>query len=121
MGENDMDWKNNKLVCVVVVVFVLNLLFFISYQSIVNRVTNAVINKIQKEYSPSPYGPGLDPDKLTPSSKTLYEELQQRQGNKKVYQEEVQSDMPHPEMVLSQDFSKNKWRSEWEKERGAGE
>lgn len=31
---------------------------------LVNKVADRVILKLQKEYSPSPYGPGLDPDKI---------------------------------------------------------
>lgn len=34
------------------------------------KVANRVIVKLQKEYSPSPYGPGMDPDKLNPPPKT---------------------------------------------------
>jgi hypothetical protein len=30
------------------------------------RITNKVIQKLQKEYGPSPYGPGFDPDKIGP-------------------------------------------------------
>ena len=30
----------------------------------VNKVADRVIQRLQKEYSPSPYGPGLDPDKI---------------------------------------------------------
>jgi hypothetical protein len=29
-----------------------------------NEISDVVIKKLQKDYSPSPYGPGLDPDKI---------------------------------------------------------
>ena len=32
----------------------------------VDKIADRVIQKLQKEYSPSPYGPGIDPDKLDP-------------------------------------------------------
>jgi hypothetical protein len=28
------------------------------------NIADVVIKKLQKEYSPSPYGPGIDPDKI---------------------------------------------------------
>jgi len=28
------------------------------------NIADIVIKKLQKEYSPSPYGPGIDPDKI---------------------------------------------------------
>jgi len=31
---------------------------------IIDKVADRVIQKLQKEYSPSPYGPGVDPDKI---------------------------------------------------------
>jgi len=31
---------------------------------LVDKVADKVIEKLEKPYSPSPYGPGLDPDKL---------------------------------------------------------
>lgn len=33
---------------------------------VIDRVTNKVMERLQKEYSPSPYGPGFDPDKVPP-------------------------------------------------------
>lgn len=30
----------------------------------VDKISDKVIEKLQKDYSPSPYGPGIDPDKL---------------------------------------------------------
>jgi hypothetical protein len=33
---------------------------------LVDKVANKVIERLQKDYSPSPYGPGFDPDKVTP-------------------------------------------------------
>lgn len=30
----------------------------------VDRVADVVVEKLKKDYSPSPYGPGIDPDKI---------------------------------------------------------
>jgi hypothetical protein len=29
-----------------------------------DQIADAVVKKLQKQYSPSPYGPGIDPDKI---------------------------------------------------------
>lgn len=29
-----------------------------------DKIADAVVKKLQKEYCPSPYGPGIDPDKI---------------------------------------------------------
>lgn len=31
---------------------------------LIDRIADRVIQKLQKDYSPSPYGPGIDPDRL---------------------------------------------------------
>jgi hypothetical protein len=40
------------------------LLLVLAEDTFVNYITNKVVEKLQKEYSPSPYGPGFDPDKI---------------------------------------------------------
>lgn len=47
-------------------IFIVVLMLCVSFggNAIVDKVANKVIEKLQKEYSPSPYGPGIDPDKL---------------------------------------------------------
>lgn len=55
---------NNKLVYVFVALTVLLLVFGLGTKVFVDKVADRVIQKLQKDYSPSPYGPGIDPDKL---------------------------------------------------------
>lgn len=55
---------NNKLVYVFVALTVLLLIFGLGTKVFVDKVADRVIQKLQKDYSPSPYGPGIDPDKL---------------------------------------------------------
>lgn len=72
--------SNNKLLvslAVVACVFAGSLLSFGFYKIVVSGATKAVINNLQKSYSPSPYSPGFDPDKVNPDalrqpSKELY-------------------------------------------------
>jgi hypothetical protein len=63
-----MDWKNNKWVWIIVGVTIFNVVLFGMSELIVRRTTNKVIERLQKEYSPSPYGPGVDPDKVNPDA-----------------------------------------------------
>ena len=62
------DLKNNKMVWVVAIFTVLNLAFFFGSKFVINKTADKVIEKLQKEYSPSPYGPGIDPDKVDPDA-----------------------------------------------------
>lgn len=60
MNNND----NNKLLWIVIGLTVVMLVVGLGSKSLVNKISDRVIQKLQKEYSPSPYGPGIDPDKL---------------------------------------------------------
>jgi hypothetical protein len=94
------DLKNNKMFWVVAIFTVLNLGFFFGSKFVINKTADKVIEKLQKEYSPSPYGPGLDPDKIDPESlrkQRVYFELRRR---------------------LGQSVENASWRGDWEKNRG---
>jgi len=55
--------NNNKLLWIVIGLTVIMLIVG-GGSKLVNKISDEVIKKLQKEYSPSPYGPGIDPDKL---------------------------------------------------------
>lgn len=59
--------KNNKIFWLVVLVSILNIGLLTS-GFFADKVADIVIKKLQKNYSPSPYGPGLDPDKVSPEN-----------------------------------------------------
>lgn len=62
-----MNDNNNKSLIYVVIglaVFLVAVVFGGNF--VMDKIANKVIIKLQKEYSPSPYGPGLDPDKIDP-------------------------------------------------------
>ena len=40
------------------------LFLLIFHEKIVAKVADRVIHKLQRDYSPSPYGPGINPDKI---------------------------------------------------------
>jgi len=58
--------NSNKLLWVVIVLTIVMIGVGVGSKVLVDKVADRVIQKLQKEYSPSPYGPGIDPDKLDP-------------------------------------------------------
>ncbi len=90
--------KNNKLLWAVVVVLVVNLGVLVGGNFVINKIADRVIEKLQKEYSPSPYGPGFDPDKIDPNSinkqKAYFKFSKETTGHNVI------------------------WRDEWEQNRG---
>lgn len=56
--------NNNKLLWVVIALTIAMIGIGVGNKVFVDKVADRVIQKLQKEYSPSPYGPGIDPDKL---------------------------------------------------------
>ncbi len=94
--------KNNVLVWIVVGISVLNLGSFFIFKIGVDKISDKVIEKLQKEYSPSPYGPGIDPDKVDPNAlKTTFEVKNVEKA-------------PTHEVVNKVE----NWESNWERERG---
>jgi hypothetical protein len=69
------DLFNNKLFWAALALGGVFLTVGISKKVIVDTIADRVIERLQKDYSPSPYGPGIDPDKLD----------MQRVGAKKVF------------------------------------
>lgn len=55
---------NNKFFWIVVALTGAILVFGVGGKIFVDKVADVVIEKLKKEYSPSPYGPGIDPDKI---------------------------------------------------------
>lgn len=66
-----MNWetlKNSFVFKLAIGLFAFVVLFFVFNEVVVQRTTARVIQKLQKQYSPSPYGPGLNPDKVDPDA-----------------------------------------------------
>ena len=59
-----MDKKNEYLVWIVLGLGIFIFVFGIGSNLLIDKITDKVIQKLQKDYSPSPYGPGFDPDKI---------------------------------------------------------
>jgi len=56
--------NNNKFFYIVVGLTAAMLLVGVGGKLFVDKVADVVVEKMKKEYSPSPYGPGIDPDKI---------------------------------------------------------
>jgi len=54
----------NKLFLPMVFLIGLLVILLFGNKIIVDKVADRVIQKLQREYSPSPYAPGFDPDKI---------------------------------------------------------
>jgi hypothetical protein len=65
-----MNWDSIKprVLWGVVAFTVLNIVMLGWSEVIVRRTEKRVIERLSKPYSPSPYGPGLDPDKVNPDA-----------------------------------------------------
>lgn len=109
--------KNNKWFWIVVAFTVFNLGVFLISKIIIDRTTDRVIQRLQKDYSPSPYGPGFDPDKVSPdafnSVKKYYE--QRKVLNSKTFDEKLRQVSGSIEASAVQS---DHWRENWEEERG---
>jgi hypothetical protein len=56
--------STNKLVYVFLALTGLILTFSLGINFFVDKVSDRVIQKLKQDYSPSPYGPTIDPDKI---------------------------------------------------------
>lgn len=105
----------NKLVWVAGLLVFFNVLLFVGSKIIIDKSAEAVIEKLEKEYSPSPYGPGFDPDTITPETirrrALLQNYIQSRNGGKALFYEDESETFD--EVKIADD-----WRDNWEDERG---
>jgi hypothetical protein len=117
------DLLKNKFVWIVGLFTVLNLCVFVGGKIVVNKAATQVIERLRQDYSPSPYGPGLDPDKLQP--RQSQQQPPQPQQPKAAIMTDEQAQKTYLEMKASQDpvpaktmTSSQQWREDWERERG---
>jgi hypothetical protein len=99
----------------VAVLTLFNVGIFVVGKVVIDKAADAVIHKLQKEYSPSPYGPGLDPDRVDVNSikqQRLYMELARRGDSASFKEDFVQ--------LQQSQSSSDLWLTEWEADRGFG-
>jgi hypothetical protein len=99
--------KTNKIFWVVLAVTILNIAVFLIGRVIIDKSADRVIERLQKDYSPSPYGPGFDPDKLGGTGF-------------KMSANEISNELELMDQRLSESsiVAVDLWRDDWEKERG---
>lgn len=59
--------NKNLLVCVAGLGLILGLILFVN-GFLVPKITKNVIQELRREYTPGPYDPGFDPDKVNPNA-----------------------------------------------------
>lgn len=57
---------NNRFIYLIAIAVLF--LFIFGVPKLIDKICDRVIVKLQKEYSPGPYSPGFDPDKISPNS-----------------------------------------------------
>jgi hypothetical protein len=59
--------NDERLKTTVVLLFVLISVLAVNNAILTNRITSRVIDSLKRNYTPGPYEPGFDPDKVPPS------------------------------------------------------
>ena len=104
------DLLKNKLFWVVAIVTLMNMSFFVIGKIVIDKAADSVIERLEKDYSPSPYGPGFDPDKVDVVGQLVHE---LKKYNENGHERATSGELS--DMIDDAD----RWRVSWEKERGA--
>jgi hypothetical protein len=115
MNDNIM---NNKLLWIVILLGVLLVGVFVGGPVLIDRITQKVINKMQKEYSPGPYAPGFDPDRVDPK---FFREGQPKTPPSNWPPQGPPPTSPPPGPVVAPSTkmpTPDEWNKQWEKYRG---
>ena len=112
MSDINERIKKNPFAWTIIALTVINLGIFSVYwggKIIIDKTADEVIERLQKDYSPSPYGPGFDPDRVDPNALRrdiigLEAAFDVNSGHKSITDKARKAD---------------DWRNGWEKSRGA--
>jgi hypothetical protein len=106
------DILENKLLLVVLVLGLVLGAVIVGGKVVIDKVTTKVIQKLQKDYSPGPYAPGFDPDRVNPN---FWRQQQQQPP---------QQQFPPNQVPPNSQFPPNTplptpvdWRTDWENQR----
>ena len=105
------DLLKNKFFWVVAFVSLMNIGIFVVGTVVIDKAADRVIERLEKDYSPSPYGPGFDPDQVEVVRQLVYE-LKKYNENGQVQERSTSRGLS--DMMEDAD----KWRVDWEKDRG---
>jgi hypothetical protein len=104
--------QGNKIIWILVVITVFNVAAFFLGKAIIEKAADRAIQKLQKEYSPSPYGPGFDPDRFNLNEAKVKVSIENvPQEVKIVGESQEQSNVRRFAEIV-------RWREEWERSRG---
>lgn len=59
--------ENKNLLIATIGLFVILIAVFLGKDLLIQKITKEVVEELKREYTPGPYSPGLDPDKVDPN------------------------------------------------------
>lgn len=104
------ELKKNKVFLVLVGVTALNIVIFFLGKFFIEKAADRVIQKLQKEYSPSPYGPGFDPDRVNTDA---------FKANRRFFEVKTNGSGAQGLSLQEKVKASDVWREKFEIERGA--
>ena len=113
--------KDNKMLWVLIAFVLINTFVFFVGKVFVSKVSDSVIQKLKKDYSPSPYGPGFDPDKMGSGAfKTSeYFNIKDQETTDKIIEKIAVSKKDETKSMIQEIVKEGDiWRTSWEKEGG---
>lgn len=117
------ELQKNKIFWILLIITIVNVGALAFGKIVIDKAADRVIQKLQKDYSPSPYGPGFDPDKISSAGYSLGQSTVMM-GLMSEPNKVLNSDLVAPQIVQNQNNiielvrEADSWRKEWEKDRG---
>ncbi len=109
---------NVKSLLVVVVVFgaVLGMAVF-GGNAVIGKITDRVVEQLKKDYSPGPYSPGFDPDKVSPDFFSMQPQTHQQQVQPQYGFGPPSQVVPFIEQTQPNLGNPTDWNKQWEQQR----
>lgn len=101
------DLLKNKLFWICVGLLMFNACVFVVGKAVVDKAADEVMERLEKDYSPSPYGPGYDPDVVRPES------MPQNRSHFEMKTVAETTNSPVVQVTYA-----TAWRDDWERDRG---
>lgn len=107
-----MNESKNKLFLLALGIIIFNIGVVVAFKFVVDKAADKaadrVIRELQRGYSPSPYGPGFDPDKVSPDGFKA----------NKAHLDNRKTDKAEPTVITNLIIESDAWRDGWERTRG---
>lgn len=59
--------ENKNLLMATIGLFLILIAVFLGKDLLIQKITKEVVEELKREYTPGPYAPGFDPDKVDPN------------------------------------------------------